>query len=538
MISLRVLLLAPLFALAWPAFADDEAAAADKPNPEAQKKPAEAAEKKEAKEPVKEGKEEKPKEKTGHVPLGGADVHYIAETGMMPLLKEDGTPRANVFYVYYAATDAKSGKRLAAQDAGSRPITFCFNGGPGASAVWLHLGGLGPRHLDLPADGLTPQTVTKIVDNPNSILDATDLVFVDPVSTGLSRPTKGEKAEQFFNVDEDIQAAGEFVRLFTTREQRWESPKYLCGESYGVMRVAGLVAYLQDKDGLYPEGVILMSGLINFQTLSADTGNDLPYSVYLPAMTATAHYHKKLAPELQADLEKAVSASRAWAQSDYTLALQKGGELTPEEREKIAEKLAYFTGLTAEQAEDQDLRIDPGFFRKNLLRKEGKIVGRFDARVIGDDGDRSDPHPEYDPSFSNIAGGFSSAVNSYIRGELGYESDFPYHLLAPLPWKWSGFENRYVSTEDKFAHAMKTNPRLRVLVLASRRDLAVPEDSMRYSIAHLQIPRNLRANIEFQRFESGHMMYLFRPDAEKLRRNLTSFITGKPAVVADATPAN
>jgi carboxypeptidase C (cathepsin A) len=531
MISLRALILAPLFALALPAFAADEAAAPDKPNPEAhEKKPAEASEKKDAKEP---GKEEKPKERQGHVTLGGADVHYIVQTGMMPLLKDDGTPRANVFYVYYAVTDAK-GKRLAAQDAGSRPITFCFNGGPGASAVWLHLGGLGPRRLDLPADGLTPQTVTKIVDNPNSILDATDLVFVDPVSTGLSRAAKGEKAEQFFNVEEDIQAAGEFVRLFTTREQRWESPKYLCGESYGVMRVSGLAAYLQEKDGLYPEGVILMSGLINFQTLSADTGNDLPYVVYLPAMTATAHYHKKLAPELQADLEKAITASREWAQGDYTLALGKGGELAPEERHKIAEKLAYFTGLTAEQAEDQDLRIDPSFFRKNLLKKEGKIIGRFDGRVIGDDGDRSETRPEYDPSFSNISGGFSSAVNAYIRGELGYESDFPYHLLAPLPWKWSGFEGRYVSTEDKFAHAMKTNPRLRVLVLTGRRDLAVPEGSMRYSLAHMQIPQNLRANITFQRFESGHMMYLFRSDAEKLRLNLTQFITGKPPVVAAA----
>ena len=537
MISLRAFILAPLFALAMPAFAADEAASPEKPNPEGhEQKPAEAGEKKDAKEPAKEVKEEKPKEKAGHVTLGGADVHYLAQTGMMPILKDDGAPRANVFYVYYAVTDAK-GKRLAAQDAGSRPITFCFNGGPGASAVWLHLGGLGPRRLDLPADGLTPQTITKIVDNPNSILDATDLVFVDPVSTGLSRAAKGEKAEQFFNVDEDIQAAGEFVRLFTTREQRWSSPKYLCGESYGVMRVSGLAAYLQEKHGLYPEGLILLSGLINFQTLSADTGNDLPYVIFLPGMTATAHYHKKLAPDLQADLERAVSASREWARSDYTLALAKGADLPPEERHKITEKLAYFTGLTTEQVADQDLRIDPSFFRKNLLRQEDIIVGRYDARVMGDDGDRSDPRPEYDPSYSNISGAFSSAVNTYIRGELGYESDFPYHLLTPLPWKWSGFEGRYVSTEDKFAHAMKTNPRLRVLVLTSRRDLAVPEDSMRYSIAHLQLPRKLRANIEFQRFESGHMMYLFRPDAEKLRQNLTQFITEKPPVVAEAQPA-
>ena len=516
----RALRLTPLlaFALLASAFAAEEGPPPDKTAPESHEK------KDAGKEPAKDAKEEKPKEKTGRVTLGGAEVRYLAQTGMMPIFKEDGTPRANVFYVYYAATDPQ-GRRLAAQNPGGRVITFCFNGGPGASAVWLHLGGLGPRRVDVPPDGLTPQTASKIVDNPNSILDATDLVFVDPVSTGLSRAAKGEKAEQFFNVDDDIQAAGEFVRLFTTREQRWPSPKYLCGESYGVMRVSGLVAYLQDKHGLYPEGLMLMSGLIDFQTLSADAGNDLPYTVYLPAMTATAHYHKKLSAEQQADLEKAVSEAREWAEGEYTLALKKGADLTPEERTKIAGKLAHFTGLTAEQAENQNLRIEPAFFRKMLLSREGKIIGRFDARVIGDDGDRSELRPEFDPSFTNISGGFSSAVNSYIRGELGYESDFPYHLLAPLPWKWSGFEGRYVSTEEKLARAMKTNPKLRVLLLAARRDLAVPEGSMRYSIAHLSIPRSLRPNIEVQRYDSGHMMYLFRPDAEKLRRDLTQFVT-------------
>src|SRR5262249_20535069 len=196
--------------------------------------------------------------------------------------KEDGSPRANVFYVYYAATDV-NGKRAAVTDAASRPITFCFNGGPGASAVWLHLGGLGPRRIDLPPEGLTPATVLHVVDNPNSILDTTDLVFIDPVSTGLSRAAKGEKPEQFFNVDDDIQAIGEFLRLFTTREQRWSSPKYFCGESYGVMRVAGLANYLQDKHGLYAEGLILMSGLVNFGTISSGPGNDLPFVLYLPA---------------------------------------------------------------------------------------------------------------------------------------------------------------------------------------------------------------------------------------------------------------
>ncbi|MGB8168398.1 MAG: hypothetical protein WCF18_12955 [Chthoniobacteraceae bacterium] len=493
------------------------------PKPDA-KKPGE--QKEEPKKDDKAAKEEKPKEHAGKVTLAGAEVRYVAQTGTIPVLKDDGTPRASVFYVYYAVTDAE-GKRLGAKDGSSRPITFCFNGGPGASAVWLHLGGLGPRRLDLPSDGLTPATVVKVVDNPNSILDATDLVFVDPVSTGLSRAAKGEKPEQFFGVNEDIEAVGEFVRLFTTREQRWASPKYFCGESYGVMRVAGLAQYLQDKHGLYAEGLMLMSGLINFGTISADISNDLPFTVFLPGFTATAHYHKKLPPDLQADLQKAVAESRTFAQGEYAHALMQGAGLPDDQRRQIAEKLARFTGLSVERIDEQDLRIDPSFFREMLLRREGKIVGRFDGRVTGEDGDRSELRPEFDPSFSNIVGGFSSAVNAYVRGELGYESDHPYHVLNGLPWKYSAFEGRYVSTEGKLAQALKTNPRLRVVVLTGYRDLAVPEDSMRYSLSHLTIPKSARANIAFQHYESGHMMYLYLPDAEKLRKDLLEFV--KPA---------
>jgi carboxypeptidase C (cathepsin A) len=504
------------------AFVSALALAEDEPKPDA-KKP---AEQKEESKKEEKAKEEKPKEHSGKITLAGADVSYIAQTGTIPVLKDDGTVRANVFYVYYAATDAE-GKRLGTRDASARPITFCFNGGPGASAVWLHLGGLGPRRIDLPPEGLTPATVGRIVDNPNSILDATDLVFVDPVSTGLSRAAKGEKPEQFFGVDEDIQAAGEFVRLFTTREQRWASPKYFCGESYGVMRVAGLAQYLHDKHGLYAEGLMLMSGLINFGTISSDPGNDLPFQVFLPTMTATAHFHRKLPPDLQGSVGKAIAESRAFAFGEYASALLQGSELPAEKRWQIAEKLARFTGLSAEKIDEQELRIEPSFFREMLLRKEGKIVGRFDARVTGEDGDRSEQRPEFDPALSNIIGAFSSAVNAYIRGELGYESDHPYHVLTGLPWKWTNFEGRYVSTEGKLAQAMKTNPRLRVVVLTAMHDLAVPEDSMRFSLNHLTLPKGVRENIRFARYGSGHMMYLYQPDAEKLRKDLLEFV--KPA---------
>ena len=503
------------FAIPFSSIAQESKPAEKTPVAEPDKK---AGEKKDEK-----PKEEKPKEKAGHATIGGADVKYLAQTGTLPVLKEDGTPRASVFYIYYAATGA-DGKRLAETAPGSRPITFFFNGGPGAAAVWLHLGGLGPRRVEMPADGLSLPPGAKIVDNANSILDASDLVFVDPVATGLSRAAKGEKPEQFFGVDEDIEACGEFVRLFVTREQRWLSPKFLCGESYGVMRVSGLVDYLQEHHGMYFHGLMLMSGLVNFQTLAASLGNDLPHVVFLPGLAATAHYHRKLAPELQADAAKTHADARAFAFGEYATALLQGAALPAADRRRIAEKVARFTGLSVEQVEEHNLRVDASFFREKLLRKEGKILGRFDARVTAEDGDLSDNAPEFDPSFSNIVGPFSATVNAYIRGELGYESDLPYMVLTPVKWRYEGFQNRYASVEPRLAQALKTNPRLRVIVLAGRCDLAVPEDAIRFSLDHLPLPASIRANIIWAHYESGHMMYLFEKDAEKLRRDLVDFV--------------
>lgn len=507
-----------LFAEETPPKPDEAKPAEEKKEPE-QKAP-EKPEKGE-----KGDKADKPKETKGSVTIGGTEVSYVAQTGLLPVLKEDGSPRASVFYVYYAAVDA-DGKRLAAKDGSARPITFCFNGGPGAAAVWLHFGGLGPKKVDLPPDGLKPMSVAKIADNPNSILDATDLVFIDPVGTGISRAAKGERPEQFFGVDEDIAACGEFIRLFTTREQRWDSPKYLCGESYGVMRVSGLVDYLQEGHGMYFQGLMLISGLVSFQTLSADAGNDLPYLLALPTLTATAHYHRKLPADLQADFGKAMREARAFAQSEYAVALLKGGAIGAEEKKRTAEKLARLTGLGAELIGDADLRISPTLFRERLLRNEGKILGRFDSRVTAEDNDRLGNSPEFDPSFTNVLGPFSSATNAYLRHDLGYESDLPYRVLAPLGWNYGAFAGRYASTAGRLADAMKSNPQLRVLIGVGRRDLAVPQDTMRFSMDHLDIPASLRGNISWAEYESGHMMYLLKADAEKLRTDLAGFIRG------------
>ena len=490
----------------------------DAPKPEDKK---EGAEKKDDKKDDK-AKEQKPKDSKGTVTIAGNEITYAAKTGTLPLLKDDGATRADVFFVYYART-GEDGKPLATADT-SRPIIFCFNGGPGSSAVWLHFGGLGPKKISLPPDGRTPEVLGKISDNANSILDVADLVFIDPVGTGASRPAKGEKGEQFWGVDEDVDACGEFIRLFATREQRWMSPKFLCGESYGGIRAAGLANFLQEKHGMFLNGVIIVSGLLNFQTLAADTANDLPFLTFLPTLAASAAFHGKLAPELSANLDKTLAEVRTFAFGEYATALLKGRTIPAAERQRIAEKLARYTGLPQQIIEDSELRISPGTFRKALLKKEGKIIGRFDARVTAEDGARLDLAPEFDPSYTFIVGPFSAAANAFVRGTLGYETDQPYRILAGLPWNYTHFANRYASMEPRLADAMKTNPNLRVLVCQGLRDLAVPPDAMRFSLEHMPIPDSLRANITIKTYDSGHMMYLLDKDAAKLRTDIAGWL--------------
>ena len=497
---------------------------AHQPEPE-KKEDATPGDKKPEEQPKDEKvKEVKPKESKGSVTIGGQEIKYVAKTGTLPLLKEDGTGEtAHVFFVYYSALGA-DGKPLASAEAGKRPITFCFNGGPGSSAVWLHFGGLGPRKVNLDPTGLQGAPHAGVVPNPNSVLDTTDLVFIDPVGTGASRPAKGEKGEQFWGVNGDIESVGEFIRLFTTREQRWGSLKFLCGESYGGVRGSGLCEFLQDKYGLYLDGFISVSGLMNFENI----GGSIPGALdYLPSYTATAHFHGKLPPDLQADRAKAIAEARTFAQGDYALALLKGDTLTDAERTHIAEKLARLTGLDRDLIERAHLVISPSLFFKNLLVKEGKITGRYDARVTAEDYDRLANHPEFDPSYENVYGSFAAAANASIRGDLGYEWDLPYRVLGGVSWSYHDFEGESVNVEDRLATALKDNTHLRVLFCLGLRDLAVPMDSTLYSIDHLHIPESLRSNLSVQYYESGHMMYLNLPDAEKLRKDIVEFIHGK-----------
>jgi len=459
----------------------------------------------------------KPVFTTNSISISGQRVTYVAETGMLPVLTSTGTVRAAIFYVAYTRVDETNKAK--------RPITFCFNGGPGSSSVWLHLGALGPRRVKMNENGTLPPPPFSLVDNDYSILDASDLVFIDPVATGFSRAANAEKPEQFFGDSADLDSVGEFIRLWTTRHDRWLSPKYLCGESYGVFRAAGLAEHLSGRYGMYLNGLILVSGVLDFSTIIDDAGNDVPYPLYLPAYTAAAHFHKKLPPDLQSDLDKALAESREFAKGEYAEALQQGDSLPAQERTNIVAELARLTGLKPQVIEDNDLRIDEGVFRKQLLHDEGLILGAYDARITGRDDDPASPYPDFDPSAAATQGPFSAAINSYIRTELKFEDDLPYEVLAGVqPWNY-GAPNDYPNAGERLANAMNQNPYMRVLVLGGRCDLVCPIDTVHYALNHIQLDPAYRTNITYAQFDAGHMMYINLPDLEKMHGVIEIFLT-------------
>jgi carboxypeptidase C (cathepsin A) len=458
----------------------------------------------------------KPVFTTNTVTIAGERVKYVAETGMLPILKPDGTTSASVFYIAYT--------RLDETNTATRPVTFAFNGGPGSSSVWLHLGALGPRRVKMNPDGTLPPPPFGLVDNDYSILGASDLVFIDPVATGFSRATKDEKAEQFFGVNGDLDSVGEFIRLWTTRHDRWLSPKFLCGESYGTFRAAGLADYLSSHDGMYLNGLILVSGLLDWATINNQPGNDVPYPLILPAYTAAAHFHKKLPADLQNDLTKALAESRAFAKNEYASALQKGDSLSAGEHKKIAAELVRLTGLKPQVIEDNNLRIDEGVFRKQLLHDEGFILGAYDSRIKGRDADPASPYPDFDPSDAVVVGPFSAAMNSYVRDDLKFEDDLPYETVGEVqPWKYDA-HNSYPSSGDKLASAMNQNPYMKVLVLGGRCDLVCPIDTTHYSIDHMALDAAYRTNVTYVQFDAGHMMYINLPDLKKMQPVLVNFV--------------
>jgi carboxypeptidase C (cathepsin A) len=453
---------------------------------------------------------------TNTVTIAGEAVTYTAETGMLPILQADGSSRASIFYIAYTRTG------IANQ--ASRPVTFCFNGGPGSASVWLHLGALGPRRVKMNPDGSLPSPPFSMVDNEYSPLNVSDLVFIDPVATGFSRAAKDHKSDEFFGDQPDLDSVGEFIRLWTTRHERWLSPKFLCGESYGVFRASGLADELRGHYGMYLNGLILVSGVLDFATISGDTGNDLPYPLILPAYTAAAFYHNKLPRDLQSDLAKALAESRAFAGGEFTTDLQQGEALPTAEREKVIVKLTRLTGLKPQVIRDNNLRVDEGVFRKQLLHDEGLILGAYDARLTGRDGDPASPNPGFDPSSTAVMGPFSAAMNSYVRSELKFEDDLPYALLAGVqPWNY-GARNSYANASAKLADVMNQNPYLKILVLGGRCDLVCPIDTIKHSLSHMPLAPEQRNMIHYAEFDAGHMMYINLPDLQKMQRELTTFL--------------
>jgi len=454
------------------------------------------------------------------VTIAGAKIPYKVTSAKIPLKLDDGKTRASIFHVSYIRADVK--------DPATRPVMFAFNGGPGSSAVWLHLGVLGPKRVSIPGDGTqAPLPPAKVIENEFSILDVCDLVFIDPVSTGYSRAEKDTKPADFHGVDEDIKSVGDFIRIWITENNRWASPKYLLGESYGGIRAAGLSSHLQSRYGMSLNGVVLLSSLLDFATISPAQGNDLSYLTFLPSFTGAAHFHGKI----QGDRDALIEESRQFAFGEYAAALLKGTGISSEERAKISERLASLTGLEAAIWSDRNLRIDPFVFRGELLKKEGKVIGRFDARAAWDVNDKSAAYAEYDPSYSLAYGAFSSAMLDYLGRDLGWKEDQPYEILTSkvMPWKWDS-DNEVVNLSDKLALAMRDNPHLRVLIMSGHTDLATPPEGVAYSLRHLiDLPKSGRDRFEFVYYDAGHMFYLNPPDLTKTRDDLVKFIqAGNP----------
>ena len=457
---------------------------------------------------------EKPVVRHNSVTIDGKSIDYTVTTSELKLTDDEGKSEASIFHVSYI----KKGE----SDPSKRPVVFAFNGGPGSSAVWLHLGALGPRIVPTSPDGTTPlDPPITVQENPYSILNVADLVFIDPVSTGLSRPEDPDKAGKFHGVKGDLDSVGEFIRRWVTDNQRWSSPKYLIGESYGALRAAGLSGHLQNRYGMHLNGVVLLSGLIDFRTLSPSTGNDLSYIVYLPTLTATAHYHGVI----KGDRDKLMQEAKTFADTTYLSALHKGSKITSQEKEEVASTLSKLTGMNKEWILRNNLRIHPSKFRKELLAEQGKVVGRFDSRVAWNAMNPGSDHPSYDPSFSVAKGPFSTAMLDYLTRELGWEDKRTYEILTGKvhPWKW-GATNSYVNLSDSIEGALSDNPKARFLILCGKTDLATPPGGILHSVDHLKLPDQLRKNISVEWYEAGHMFYLNQPDLEKLHKDLSKFI--------------
>jgi carboxypeptidase C (cathepsin A) len=462
---------------------------------------------------------EEPPVVTHHeIRVGGRALRYTATAGMMPIKNRDGETEARMFFTAYTLDDGGAH--------GHRPLTFSFNGGPGSASVWLHMGAIGPKRVRMNSDGTMPAPPYDLVDNEHTWLTQSDLVFIDPVGTGYSRAVRPELASKFFGLQGDIESVGEFIRLYLTRYERWTSPLFLAGESYGTTRASALSGYLIDR-GIALNGVVLISTIMNFETTNFAPGNDIPYVLFLPSYAATAWYHKKLPPDLQSKpvAEVAAEAER-WASNEYTLALEKGDKLAGADRQDVVAKMARLTGLSPQFVDNANLRVSLNLFRKELLRAERRSIGRLDARFKGYDSNLASDSPDYDPSEAAIRPPYTSTFNNYVRSELNYKNDLEYYILGGgiwSPWNW-GTNNNYVDTSVALRNALAKNPYLKVFVAMGYYDMATPYYAADYTIHHISLDPMLLRNISTGHYEAGHMMYIDEKSLGRMRADIGKFM--------------
>jgi len=459
------------------------------------------------------------------VKIGDQNISYTATAGELTVNKPDEKPGAKIFFTAYTRDDVK--------DISQRPITFAYNGGPGSSSVWLHMGCLGPRRIRMTEEGFSVKPPFGLEDNEYSLLDVTDLVIIDPVSTGYSRPLPGEKKSQFHGVQEDLASVGEFIRLYITQFERWSSPKFLMGESYGTFRSAGLSGFLQGRQyGMYLNGIILVSSVLDFSTIGFSKGNNTPYVLFLPHYTATAWYHKKLSPELQnTELTELLDEVEDFALNDYSVALLKGNRLPEPEKTDIVKKLALYTGLSEEYISQSNLRVRHDRFVKQLLRDEFKTVGRLDSRFTGRDEDAAGENYEFDPSSAAIMGAFSTMFNHYVREELNFHKEIPYNIYGNVyPWNFSQTLGTRRNIEavpymaETLRKAMSENENLQVFAANGYYDGATPYFGTEYTFSQIGLNDEFKDRVHMGYYEAGHMMYIRKPSLAKLKKDLAEFI--------------
>jgi carboxypeptidase C (cathepsin A) len=448
------------------------------------------------------------------IELGGKKLDYTATVAQMPLHDANGDTEAHIFYVAYTLDEA---------DAAKRPLTFAFNGGPGSASLWVHMGGMGPRSPKLLPNGSMPAPPYQLADNPNTWLDTTDLVFIDPVGTGYSRAKNAEVARRMNSVMGDLQSVGEFIRMYLTRTNRQLSPLYLAGESYGTFRAAGLAGYLIDR-GIAFNGVALISTTLNLETIWS-RADDLVFALEFPTYAADAWYHKKVAADLQKkDLRAFLKDAENFSMGEYSTALNKGDDLPAAERKAIVEKLARYSGLEPRYIEESNLRFDVGHFTRSLLREKHETIGRLDGRLTGPSSMDTGETSEFDPSNTLIAPPFSAAFTNYVRNELGYKSDLFYHVSGGImPWDW-GVQNGFAESATLLRNAFAKNPYMKVMVAASYFDLATPYFAAQYTFNHMGLNPEMHKNITWNYYQAGHMMYIDSDSRAKLKKDMADFI--------------